>query len=403
MPHNARDGTASSRAKRQDKATGPAPSDKTRPPIPRHHIRDWIPMTDQLPDIPWIDAEQSPWGVPVLDLRPVTLSMQSASKDQKAAENLVAISQEDGRRFRNILPEPFIKFDQPLQYLVDGDNVADGVLFSPSVMEHKWAAFVYDNQISFVRSWLAEVYLVANLEIEDGIATITGQHGSIFESDPSGHRQIFDYLMRSHCLHQFHPVPISEEEASDPGAVALWCMNQFGKIAITATHHPLSEEMPDVVLRSNSLLHISIARNDTDEVRKQLDAGVPIDLIAQDGLATMHWALVTEDESMLRLLLERGANVDMPSTQGATPLMNAVQSEQLDRMQLLLAAGADVNATDNRGFTSLHRACEMGKVVVAKLLLDNGANPDAEAEGHTPRSLAEARDEKGILRLLLGP
>lgn len=358
-------------------------------------------MSAELPDIPWIDAEKSPWGVPVLDLRAVTLRMKSASKDQSAAANLASISQDDGQHFRDIVPESYIEFERPLRYLVDGDRVADGVLFSPSEMEHKWAAFVYEGRISFVRSWQHDVVIAADLQIEDGIAQIFGQHGSLpGDQSPAHQRLLLGYLIRSHCLRQFYPVPITESEAADPKSVAMQCMSLFGKIAITATHHPLPDDTPDNTLRSNSLLHISIARNDGDEVKRQLEAGVPVDLIAQDGLATMHWALVTEDDSMLRLLIENGASIDMRSSEGATPLMNAVQGEQLEIMQLLLAGGADVNAIDNRGFTSLHRACEMGKVFVAKILLENGADPNVEAEGHTPRSLAEARGEKGILQLL---
>jgi hypothetical protein len=34
------------------------------------------------------------------------------------------------------------------------------------------------------------------------------------------------------------------------------------------------------------------------------------------------------------------------------------------------------------------------------MLLDRGASPNPEAEGHTPRSLAEARGETDIVALL---
>jgi hypothetical protein len=38
--------------------------------------------------------------------------------------------------------------------------LADGVLFSPSAMEHKWAIFYHQRRILCVRSWLRWVHVV---------------------------------------------------------------------------------------------------------------------------------------------------------------------------------------------------------------------------------------------------
>ena len=66
----------------------------------------------------------------------------------------------------------------------------------------------------------------------------------------------------------------------------------------------------------------------------------------------------------------------------------------------LLDHGADVNAGDQRGYTALHRASVLGHLAVAQLLLDRGAAPNPDAEGHTPRSLAEGQKRKDIAALL---
>ena len=102
----------------------------------------------------------------------------------------------------------------------------------------------------------------------------------------------------------------------------------------------------------------------------------------------------------MTLLLDRGSPVDVRSGEGTTPLMHAVRSARLEKVAFLLDHGADVNARDQRGFTALHRAAEMGHVDVTRMLLDRGASPNPEAEGYTPRSLAEARGETGIVALL---
>jgi hypothetical protein len=44
----------------------------------------------------------------------------------------------------------------------------------------------------------------------------------------------------------------------------------------------------------------------------------------------------------------------------------------------------------------------MGQIERVELLLSRGATPRCETGGHTPRSLAEARGEAAIVRLLDG-
>ena len=95
-----------------------------------------------------------------------------------------------------------------------------------------------------------------------------------------------------------------------------------------------------------------------------------------------------------------GSSVDVRSDEGATPLMTNVQSGDLAKVSFLLDRGADPNARDHRGFTSLHRAAEMGHQELVELLLQRGADVNPEAEGHTPRSLAEGRNELEILKML---
>ncbi len=177
-------------------------------------------------------------------------------------------------------------------------------------------------------------------------------------------------------------------------------MSQFGNRAYFATTHAVCGEPPEQPLRTHSLLHIAVARGDSARARRLLDAGVPIDLLARDGLAPLHWALARPDRTMLRLLLERGCPVDVRSDEGATPLMSAAQGRSLDSVVLLLDQGADPDAADHRGFTALHRAAEMGERDIVRALLERGASAHVEAAGHTPRSLAAARGEDAIVALL---
>lgn len=356
----------------------------------------------EAPDIPWVDAADNPWGVRVLDVRPVTLTMLSASRDSTCAANAVSFGQDDGMGFIGEEPPVNRRIEASLRFATDR-VLADGVLFVPREMEHKWALFYHRGSILCVRSWLRQVQAIGRVKVDENTIEITEIHGAFVSEDepPAFTRRVLDYLLRSHALDMVYPAPLLPGTEKDPAAAAMWCMSMFGNRALFATPHELHQSDPGRPLRTHSLLHIAVARGDVGAMERSLAAGVPVDLLAGDGLAPLHWALACDDPTIMTILLDRGSPVDVRSDEGATPLMNAVQSASLEKIAFLLDHGAEVNARDRRGFTALHRAAEMGKLEVTRMLLERGASPNSEAEGgHTPRSLAEARKETRIIGLL---
>jgi hypothetical protein len=325
------------------------------------------PSENNTPSINWIEAGQNPWHVPVLDVRPLTLGMLSTSKDLACAQNAVSFGGEDGICFIAAEPESPRDFPALLRYPIDR-YLADGALFLPSAMEHKWALFFHHNRLIFVRSWTRQVALLADVELRGGFAIITRIRGDFAgangddETDPDFIIRIADYLILTHALGIPFPAPLPPGMASNTRAAALWCMSCFGKMAEFATPHRVDAPPPSVPLRTHSLLHIAAARGDKAAVMAQLDAGVPADLPAKDGLTPLHWLIAGNATEIAETLLHGGSAVDARSIQGATPLMNAVQSDKSEWVEFLLERGADANARDGRGFTALHRAAEMGKV-----------------------------------------
>lgn len=355
----------------------------------------------QIPGLSWIEAADNPWGVRVLDVRPVTLTMASTSTDPQCASNAVSFGQDDGSSFIGEQPPVPRVAEASLRFPIDR-MLADGVLFVPREMEQKWALFYHRGEVICVRSWLRKVQVVARAEQRDDHVEITQVRGT-FEAEDEEKEftiRILDYLLRSHALDTVYPAPLPTGMESDPRAAASWCMSMFGNRALVATPHRSVRLDPDRPLRTHSLLHIAVAQGDASAIGECLAAGVPIDLRAGDGLAPLHWALASDDPSILTLLLDRGSPVDVRSAEGATPLMSAVQSGSIEKVVILIDHGADVNARDRRGFTALHRASEMGHLAVTQLLLDRGATPNPEAEGHTPRSLAEGRNREDIVAVL---
>ena len=356
------------------------------------------------PAVRWLGPDENPWGVPVLDVRPVTLGMISTTQHEQCAVNAMSFAQDDGTCFIGAEPKVPRGSAVGLKFRIDR-FLADGALFLPTGMEHKWALYFHGGKIICIRSWKREVVAVADCRIAADLLEITDICGSIIpeNDEPAFAVRVLDFLIRSHALDMIYPAPLPSGMESDPSLAAFWCMSCFGNRAHFATPHLLSENLPDKPLRTDSLLHISVARGDLADVKRLLDAGLPVDLLARDGLAPLHWALAREDTAMLSLLLERGSPVDVRSIEGATPLMNAAQARSVQKVAYFLDHGADPNATDGRGFTTLHRAAEMGELEIVRMLLERGASRHAEAQGHTPRSLAAARGESAIVELLDSP
>lgn len=357
----------------------------------------------QVPDVNWVDAAYSPWGVRVLDVRPLTQTMLSTSTDPQCASNSMSFIHDDGTSFIGEVPPVTRTAEASLRFPIDR-LLADGVLFSPRQMEHKWALFYHHGQIICVRSWLRQVRAVARVESHIDHVEIVAVRGTFTAEDeePELTVRVLDYLLRSHALDTVYPAPLPVGPEMEPGTAAMWCMSRFGNRALFATPLRIVRRDPEKPLRTASLLHIGAARGEAPMIEASLAAGMPLDLLAPDGLAPLHWALAADDLATLTLLLDLGSPVDVRSIEGATPLMNAVQSASLDKASFLLDRGADANARDHRGFTALHRAAEMGHLDLARLLLDRGASPNLEAEGQTPRSLADARGGADIVALLSG-
>ena len=80
--------------------------------------------------------------------------------------------------------------------------------------------------------------------------------------------------------------------------------------------------------------------------------------------------------------------------------MTVAQEDSIDLVLFLLGSKADVSASDKRGFTPPHRAAASRHLDLLSLLLDRGAPPNPAAEGRTPRSLADGREEAEIVAFL---
>lgn len=349
-------------------------------------------------ELPWIAAADSPWGIELLDLRPIAQAMLSTSKDKRMAENAVSYGGEDGSSFWGQMPQDTRKVEMSLSYPIQ-NKLYPGILFTPHTMEHKWAIYFDGQFIYFVRSWLREVYAVAETRQSNNQLILENIQGHFFdvEEDAKSTEAIAHFLLLTHALDELAPVPLMNDMKDTTYVAGLWSFSLCGNMGLVGVFDNELRIAPRKEMCTHSLLHLAVADNNIDAVKKYLAEGYDMHTPAGDGLTPLHWTLNAET---LSELLKLGANPNVRSREGATPIMNAVQSENIEQLKILLEAGADINAQDNRGFTSLHRAAEMGKSEIVKYLLQHGADRNIVAQGYTALALAEVVKNEEIINIL---
>lgn len=208
-------------------------------------------MPAELPPIGWIEPASNPWGVRLLDVRPVTQGMLSTSSDPQCAANAVSFGQDDGSSFAGMEPNSARTVNVSLRYRVAG-TLADGPLFTPACMEHKWAIFYRGGKILFVRSWTRELFAVAEAQMHGDQLELTAVRGDLVAENEEAQfkTRVVDYILRSHALNLVYPAPLLPEFEQDPGRAALWCFHCFGDRALYATPDVVPYEIPEQLLVS---------------------------------------------------------------------------------------------------------------------------------------------------------
>lgn len=313
------------------------------------------------------------------------------------AANAVSYGREDGIVFWEQGPPVKKKSSVSIPFPVEG-RLDPGILFIPDTMEHKWAIYFDGESIRFVRSWQRQVMVVAKVVQQGNVLTVVEIMGQFMEDEaPEFTASVLTFLLMSHSLREIFPAPLPKELEGDTNKAALWAFAAYGKMAQVGSFVLGLQARPVRPLRTLSLLHIAVIRNDWKSIVAYVRKGYAIDGLAGDGLAPLHWALTVE---AMQTLLKLGADPDARSAEGATPMMKVVEADRLELFQLLLAAGANVDARDDQGITALHLAAEAGHIRMVEALLRAGADKSVSVKDHTPLSLARAMGHSAIVGLL---
>jgi ankyrin repeat protein len=155
--------------------------------------------------------------------------------------------------------------------------------------------------------------------------------------------------------------------ANDPSRIAAIGAGTPGAAAQRMEEDLFVAELPHMLYRGDTPLHLAAAGLRYDAARALLAAGTPVNAVNRRGATALHYACdprplaptwdPAAQRRIIELLVSAGAAVDQPDRGGVTALHRAVRARSPAAVAALLSSGADpAAATRKAGSTPLHLA-----------------------------------------------
>src|SRR6201986_2360016 len=146
--------------------------------------------------------------------------------------------------------------------------------------------------------------------------------------------------------------------ADDPSGIAAIAAGTPGAVTARMQHDVLVPQLPHMLYRGDTPLHLAAAGLRYDAARALLAAGTPVSAVNRRGAAALHYACdprplsptwnPAAQQRIIELLVSAGATVDLPDRGGVTPLHRAVRARSPAGVAALLSAGADPHAATGK-------------------------------------------------------
>lgn len=352
----------------------------------------------------WREADETPFGVRVLDLIAVTGKVIATSTNPACATRAVSWHRSVGDDLDIAALDAELGVACDLRYPA-AERLADGLLFTPRSMDDKWLLALSGDRLIAARSWTGEVKVVARVGRRPGEVTverlaIADDAGLAAVGDPVA---VFDWLVRTLALGQRLPLPVNAAGADTLARTPLVAFSLFGHAALCAARS-WQPPPPSSPLRTDGRVLRAVREHDQAELRRLAAAGESLDPPSPiGGLTPLCLAAMRGDVELTRLLLELGADPDARDDRGMFALgYGVVHGAGLEVLQALVDGGSDRAAVNEDGFGLLHAAAEHDRGDVIPWLLACGVALEARTgRGHTPLQIACALGKLAAVEALL--
>lgn len=203
----------------------------------------WSRRREHVPDLTTVrllPPQESPFGVSVLDCRPVTQNLVSTTASIDIAARFTSLRSSSGDLLDRIQLPHVLETPNGLRFPFDGAGQPNGPVFRARIMEEKWDLFVRGGRLFCLRSWTGDPVYAAQLVWTTGewtIAEVSRAQG--IDEDPSRSIQVVDYLVKSHLYNLAAPHPLKTTLRGDDQALAIASFSEFGWRALYGTFDDL--------------------------------------------------------------------------------------------------------------------------------------------------------------------
>lgn len=191
---------------------------------------------DLFTQLQWLEADQNPFRLRVLDCRPFSTTMISTTSDPTIAARFSQLRTASGEEYRGRQPEDAVAVPCRLSYPFRGD-AQDGALFTAQQMEDKWDIYLFDGYLYFARSWTGDLVFRARIRCQAGEAVITTIEASRARAlqDPALAVRMVDFLVKTHLYHTEAPHPLPRDFPQNNQSIALYSFSEYGRWAFFAS------------------------------------------------------------------------------------------------------------------------------------------------------------------------
>ncbi len=204
------------------------------------------PLADNVSgDSLWLRGDDSPFGMDVLDCRPMAQSYVLSTADERIADSFAQNTRSNGSEYIGKFPENPVRFDHEFSFTLKDVRIKDGPLFVASCMEEKWNIYYYNHVMYFVRSWTGNLIYAALCNIKDDTLFLSSVVMNEESIDPGDRffplREVF-FLIVSHVLGNIYPHPVPARIGLDEGKILLFSFSQYGRMGLFASVLPPGPE-----------------------------------------------------------------------------------------------------------------------------------------------------------------
>ena len=180
---------------------------------------------------------ENPFGVRLLDCRPLTQTVVATTTDRSIAERYNFLRASDGRDLIAARITDSIRCPASLRFPHNGAPL-EGVIFKAPSMDVKWDIYIYDSVFLFARSWTGELRYRAFATV--GASEIQVTEIECPQSDAKTAASNVYFLIGTHAMGRVLPHRLPEGTPEDPMAMASLSFSLFGKLGCYATFEDIT-------------------------------------------------------------------------------------------------------------------------------------------------------------------